>query len=62
MLGSKHFHEKNKDGLNSVTNKDGSRIWAPDTKYQMELVEALKRQRVDMEEGILAKFTALRTR
>ena len=59
-LGSKAFHEKNKNSLNSATNADAARLWTPDKRYQLEVIDALKRCRVDLDTGILAKYKALR--
>ena len=61
-LGSKAFHERNKTSLNSFNNADAARLWTPDQRYQLEVFDALKRQRVDLEGGILAKYKALRER
>ena len=62
MLGSKAFLEKNKQSLNSFNNEEASRFWSPDQKYDLELVETLKRSKTDLEQGILARFNALRQR
>ena len=62
MLGSKSFHEKNKQSLNSFNNEETSRFWQPDQKYDLELIEVLKRSRTDLAGGILARFSALRQR
>ena len=62
MLGSKAFHEKNKQSLNSFNNEESSRFWQPDQKYDLELVEILKRSKSDLSGGILARFSALRQR
>ncbi len=62
MPGSEYFHEKRKNSLNSFTNEEAAKDWTPDHKYLMEVSDVIKRASMDIHDGILTKFSTLRTR
>ena len=62
MPGTQYFKDKQSNSLNSFINDEGAASWEPDTKYALEFKDAIDRVRNDLEEGILTKFRALRTR
>ena len=62
MPGTQYFQDKQRNSLNSFVNEDAAKSFRPDTKYLLEFKETMERVRNDLEEGILKKYTVLRTR
>ena len=60
MPGTTYFQDKQKKSLNSMVNSPDT--WQPSDKYVHEFDNAIQRAHYDLEDGILNKFRALRTK
>ena len=62
MPGSQYFLDKKAKSLNSFVSDDGQTTWQPDKKYSLEVIDALLRAKMDLNDGILTKYSMLRMR